>query len=41
MNYQEPNIEVIEFQRHDVVHTSPLNGYENGDGDSGSINDWL
>lgn len=41
MYYQKPNMEIKEFQGHDVVCTSLLNGHDNGDGDSGSINDWL
>ena len=41
MEYKEPNMEVIEFQKHDVVCVSGLKGNESGDGGSDSINGWL
>ena len=41
MVYQEPIMEVIEFSRKNIVCESNIKGNEEGDGPSGSINDFF
>lgn len=41
MNYEEAVMEVIVFEKEDIVCTSGLNGTNEGDGNFGSIEDLL
>lgn len=41
MNYTEPKMEIIMIEMADIICVSKLNEFEQGDGNSGSIGDWL
>ena len=41
MKYREPIMEVIVFEVKNIVCESNLETHPDGDGSSGSINDWL
>lgn len=41
MEVTEPVMEVMEFEKQDIICTSGLEGENQGDGNYGSINDWL